>query len=127
MLARTPEEPWIEDAVSRPGDAIVVAAADTVGFNGRDNAPLGGAESELTRASGSKKISLQVTDRVVPDFRGRAVREVAAESASLGLRLDIQGRGVALRQWPAAGTPVTQGSTIRVAFARDAKGVSAGP
>ncbi|MEX2301908.1 MAG: penicillin-binding protein [Bryobacterales bacterium] len=118
MLAQTPEDPWIEDAVSRPGDAIVVTAADTKGFNGRDDAPAGGA---------SHKVSLQVTDRVVPDFRGRAVREVAAESASLGLRLDIQGRGVAMRQWPAAGTPVTQGSTIRVAFTRDAKGVSAGP
>ena len=56
-----------------------------------------------TRFGRRSKIELQVTDRVVPDFQGRTVREVAAESASLGLQLDIQGSGVARRQWPGRG------------------------
>jgi cell division protein FtsI (penicillin-binding protein 3) len=108
------DEPWVEDTVSRSGNAIVVAAVDSPGS--REQTP--------QAAPGAGKVALQVTDRVVPDFRGHTVREVVAESASLGLQLDIQGRGVALRQSPAAGTPVPHGSTIRVAFSRAATGVS---
>jgi cell division protein FtsI (penicillin-binding protein 3) len=128
LVAQAPEEPWIEETVSRPGGAIVVSALDGSGPGGPVNGASGGSAGEAPHAnSGSGKVALQVTDRVVPNFRGHTVRDVVAESASLGLHLDIQGRGVALRQWPSAGTPIARGSTVRVAFARAAKGGSAGP
>ena len=131
LLAEYVNEPWLEE-VSGPGGgdgSIVVAALDVAGpagdpgRNGRASSASAAEQSHA--AGGGRKVTLQVTDRVVPDFQGRTVREVAAESASLGLQLDIQGRGVARRQWPPAGTPVTRGATVRVAFARRAQGVSA--
>jgi hypothetical protein len=114
-------------------DAAVVVAA--LGVGGPASGPRrggralndGAAEESQTIAIGDHKVALQVTDRVVPDFQGRTLREVVAESASLGLQLDMQGRGVARRQWPPAGTPVAYGATVRVAFARVAPEVSAGP
>jgi cell division protein FtsI (penicillin-binding protein 3) len=124
-LVAQAEEPWIEETVSRPGGAIVVPVLDDPEHRPQANAP-GRADEAPRVASAGDKVALQVTDRVVPDFRGHTVREVVAESVSLGLRLDIQGRGVALRQSPPAGTPVAYGSTIRVAFARAVKEVSAG-
>lgn len=123
-LAEATEEPWVEDTVAREGDAIVVSARDTPGSGAH------GADSRSAAGAGhsdGKKIALQVTDRVTPDFRGQTVREVVAETTSLGLRLDIQGRGVASRQWPPAGTPVPQGTTVRVAFARAVPGGAARP
>ena len=137
LLADYVNQRWVEEAAlaSRQGggeDAIVVAAMDIPG-PGADperggRLPNDSAVEEAQHAQGgARKVALQVTDRVVPDFQGRTVREVVAESASLGLQLDIQGRGVARRQWPPAGTPVAQGATVRVAFGRGVQGVSAGP
>jgi cell division protein FtsI/penicillin-binding protein 2 len=134
LLADYVNEPWGKETArtSLQGDdgAIVVAAMGDSGPAADPRpgglGPNGGAAAEV-HPGGAGKVALQVTDRVVPDFQGRPVREVVAESASLGLHLDIQGSGVALRQWPPAGTPVAQGATVRVAFARHLQGVSAGP
>jgi cell division protein FtsI (penicillin-binding protein 3) len=130
LLAEHVNERWVEEAalVSRQGgdDAIVVAAMGGVSSDSASAGP-DSPDSASDAPAGVHKVALQVTDRRVPDFRGRSVREVVAESASLGLQLDMQGRGVAQRQWPPAGTPVAQGATIRVAFARGGQGVSAGP
>jgi cell division protein FtsI/penicillin-binding protein 2 len=137
LLADYVNEPWVEPTAmnSRPGGddgAIVVAAVGAAGAASGPAAAVSNAASNADaaaaaqHASGSaQKVELQVTDRVVPDFQGQTVREVAAESASLGLQLDIQGNGVARRQWPAAGTPVVRGSTVRVAFARGVQGAPA--
>jgi cell division protein FtsI (penicillin-binding protein 3) len=132
LLAEFVNEPWPEETAKgapagAAGEAIVVAAlgsGDAVG-----GGMLGRFEAEETPQSqhAGKKVVLQATDRVVPDFRGRSVRQVVAETASLGLQLDAQGRGVALRQWPPAGTPVAQGATVRVAFARAMQEAAAGP
>jgi cell division protein FtsI (penicillin-binding protein 3) len=127
LLAEYVNERWVEEAAQASGGqdgAVVVAAMAGAGAASDPNpvrfAPPGGE-------AGGPKVTVQVTDRVVPDFRGRSLREVVAESASLGLQLDIQGRGVARRQYPPAGTPVALGATVRVAFARGAQEVSAGP
>jgi cell division protein FtsI (penicillin-binding protein 3) len=137
LLAEYVNERWVEEAVltspQSGADAAVVVAA--LGVGGPASGPRrggralndGAAEESQTIAIGDHKVALQVTDRVVPDFQGRTLREVVAESASLGLQLDMQGRGVARRQWPPAGTPVAYGATVRVAFARVAPEVSAGP
>jgi cell division protein FtsI (penicillin-binding protein 3) len=137
LLADYVNQRWVEEALlasrrESSGDAIVVAAmggalpAAAAGRGGQAPDELA-ADPGRQASNGGQKVVLQVTDRLVPDFRGRTVRDVVAESASLGLRLDIQGRGVALRQWPAAGMPVPPGARVRVAFGRHSQGVSAGP
>lgn len=130
LLAEYVNEPWVEEtSLPRGSDgAIMVAALGVAGAGDSLPAPeTSGADpaESKQRTQGGSRVALQVTDRVVPDFQGRTVREVVAESASLGLQLDIEGRGVARRQWPPAGTPVTLGSTVRVAFAQRVQEVSA--
>ncbi|HEY0003692.1 MAG TPA: penicillin-binding protein, partial [Pyrinomonadaceae bacterium] len=62
----------------------------------------------------------QATERAVlmPDLRGRSVRDAAIICARLGLELEAQGEGRALRQSPAAGAEVMAGQIVRIDFAR---------
>jgi cell division protein FtsI (penicillin-binding protein 3) len=55
---------------------------------------------------------------LMPDLRGRSVRDVARICAQLGLELEALGDGRALRQAPAAGARVEAGQGVRVAFGR---------
>ncbi len=55
---------------------------------------------------------------VVPDFRGKPMRTVVKEAYSQGLSIRPEGTGVARAQAPAAGTPLIDGATVRVLFAR---------
>jgi membrane peptidoglycan carboxypeptidase len=132
FLAEFLNEPWVEGATSgaRHGadNAILVAAmGSSEGVAAARNDAAAAAREPQTAVLAASRVALQVTDRVVPDFRGRTVRQVVAETASLGLELDAHGRGIARRQWPPAGTPVARGSTVRVAFARTAGEAAAGP
>jgi cell division protein FtsI (penicillin-binding protein 3) len=60
------------------------------------------------------------TDRalVMPDVRGRSVRDAARICAALGLELEARGEGRAVAQTPAAGAAVEAGQQVRVEFAR---------
>ena len=55
---------------------------------------------------------------VVPDFRGKSVRNVVELASAEGIPVTIQGSGVARAQLPAAGRPMHRGERIRVVFAR---------
>ncbi|HEX8456935.1 MAG TPA: penicillin-binding protein [Pyrinomonadaceae bacterium] len=55
---------------------------------------------------------------LMPDVRGRSVREAARICAQLGLELEAHGEGRAVGQTPAAGAPVEAGQTVRVEFGR---------
>jgi cell division protein FtsI (penicillin-binding protein 3) len=67
-------------------------------------------------------VALRVTDRVMPDLRGRGVRDVLSATHSLGLHLDMRGNGVVRQQSPPPGTPVVRGESVRVEFGRPVKG-----
>ncbi|HYZ86796.1 MAG TPA: PASTA domain-containing protein, partial [Bryobacteraceae bacterium] len=54
----------------------------------------------------------------VPDFRGKNLRTVLESSAALGLPVEVVGHGVARRQQPDPGTPLSPGERIRVEFVR---------
>jgi hypothetical protein len=54
----------------------------------------------------------------VPDFAGKTLREVIEEASEMGLTVRLDGRGVARRQEPAAGSLLAAGDVIRVQFAR---------
>ncbi|MBD0326221.1 MAG: PASTA domain-containing protein, partial [Pyrinomonadaceae bacterium] len=55
---------------------------------------------------------------VMPDLRGRSVRDAARVCAQLGLQLEASGEGRALRQSPGAGTDVDAGQIVRIEFGR---------
>ena len=55
---------------------------------------------------------------LMPDMRGRSVRDAARICAQLGLELEAYGEGRAVGQQPAAGALVEAGQTIRVKFGR---------
>jgi cell division protein FtsI (penicillin-binding protein 3) len=55
---------------------------------------------------------------LMPDVRGRSVREAARICAQLGLELEARGDGRAIGQSPAAGARVEAGQTVSVEFGR---------
>jgi membrane peptidoglycan carboxypeptidase len=55
---------------------------------------------------------------LMPDLRGRSVRDAARVCAQLGLELEARGEGLAVRQSPAAGQSIEAGQTVRIEFYR---------
>lgn len=72
----------------------------------------GGQTSEIVLTMATQHGAL------MPDLRGRSVRDVARTCAQLGLRLEAIGDGFATQQNPAANAEVQSGQTVRVDFAR---------
>jgi cell division protein FtsI (penicillin-binding protein 3) len=55
---------------------------------------------------------------LMPDLRGRSLRDVARICSQLGLELEARGEGRALRQSPSVGASVESGQTVRIDFGR---------
>jgi len=55
---------------------------------------------------------------LMPNLRGRSVRDAALICSRLGLELEARGDGRAVRQSPAAGAAVASGQTVRIEFGR---------
>ncbi len=55
---------------------------------------------------------------LMPDLRGRSVRDVARVCAQLGLELEAYGEGRAFRQSPAVGARLEARQTVRIEFGR---------
>lgn len=55
---------------------------------------------------------------LMPDLRGRSVRDVARICARLGLELEARGEGRARRQNPEVGAALAPGQTVRIEFGR---------
>jgi cell division protein FtsI (penicillin-binding protein 3) len=72
----------------------------------------GGRGSEVVYAVATKKAML------MPDLRGRSVRDVARACAQLGLQVEARGEGKVLKQNPSAGTEVSTGQLVYVDFGR---------
>ena len=72
----------------------------------------GGRGGEVVYAVASKKAML------MPDLRGRSVRDVARACAQLGLQVEARGEGRVLKQSPSAGAEVSTGQLIYVDFGR---------
>ncbi len=72
------------------------------------------------RAGSSEIVYTTASHRAVmmPDLRGRSVRDAARVCAQLGLQLEASGEGRALRQSPSAGTEVGAGQIVRIEFRR---------
>jgi cell division protein FtsI (penicillin-binding protein 3) len=72
----------------------------------------GGAGGEVIYAASVNRALL------MPDLRGRSVRDVARICAQLGLELEARGEGRALSQSPAVGARLETGQVVRVEFGR---------
>ncbi len=72
----------------------------------------GGRGGEVVYAVATKKAML------MPDLRGRSVRDVARTCAQLGLQVEARGEGRVLKQNPSAGTEVSTGQLVYVDFGR---------
>ena len=72
----------------------------------------GGRSGEVVYAVATKKAIL------MPDLRGRSVRDVARTCAQLGLQVEARGEGRVFKQNPSAGTEVNTGQLIYVDFGR---------
>lgn len=62
-------------------------------------------------APGTPESASQV---IIPDLKGRSLREAAAAASTLGLLLSVEGNGLVLNQNPRAGTRVNRGTSLRV-------------
>ena len=108
FVAQLPEDP--EKAAKRREEQEKAeqerkATLPTVGSNG-------GRSGEVVYAVGTKNAML------MPDLRGRSVRDVARTCQQLGLQVEARGEGKVFKQSPAAGTEVNSGQTIYVDFGR---------
>src|ERR1051326_7688314 len=72
----------------------------------------GGRSGEVVYATATRKAI------VMPDLRGRSVRDVARTCVQLVLQLEARGEGRVFKQDPAAGSEVNTGQTIYVDFGR---------
>ena len=72
----------------------------------------GGRGGEVVYAVATKKAML------MPDLRGRSVRDVARTCAQLGLQVEARGEGRVLKQNPSAGSEVSTGQLVYVDFGR---------
>ncbi len=55
---------------------------------------------------------------LVPDFRGKSMRDVLATASESGIEVTVEGSGMARAQAPLPGTPLRQGDRIRIIFTR---------
>ena len=55
-------------------------------------------------------------ESLLPDFSGRTMREVLKEGRALGLKVELEGTGLADEQSPRPGAPLKGITTVRVRF-----------
>jgi len=58
------------------------------------------------------------TGPMVPDFRGKSMRDALEAASARGIQVTVEGSGVARAQLPLPGTPLHQGEKIRIVFTR---------
>jgi cell division protein FtsI (penicillin-binding protein 3) len=77
---------------------------------------------EVTRGGRDGEVVYAAVTRnaiVMPDLRGRSVRDVAGTCAQLGLQIEARGEGRVWRQKPAPGAEVSNGQLVYLDFGRD--------
>lgn len=73
----------------------------------------GGRNGEVIYAAATRRAM------VMPDLRGRSVRDVARTCAQLGLQLQARGDGRVVRQTPAPGAEVSNGQLVYLDFGQN--------
>jgi len=76
----------------------------------------------MTASLTNNFIDSEPGDVVVPDFRGKSLRQVTEDSLKAGLRLQSSGSGAAVEQMPPPGTNLRAGARIEVRFSSRVEG-----
>jgi cell division protein FtsI (penicillin-binding protein 3) len=74
---------------------------------------------EAKKRPGSPEVSqiaLVLKEGLLPDFRGLGMREVLKKGRSLGLKVLLEGTGVAVKQRPRPGSPLNKVRMVKVSF-----------
>ncbi|HVV45888.1 MAG TPA: penicillin-binding transpeptidase domain-containing protein, partial [Bryobacteraceae bacterium] len=93
-----------------PADATPAVSASAA------SAPTASAPKEASQPDG-----LQAniwTGPMVPDFRGKSMRDALEAASSHGIQVTVEGSGVARAQVPLPGTPLHPNEKIRIVFTR---------
>ncbi len=106
---------------------IPAAPSLAMASSGRGPAPVPAQQNVLpappvvTQAgppSASPVLTARSQEAMVPDFRGKSMRDALAEASGSGIEVTVEGSGVARAQQPLPGTPLHQGDKIRIVFTR---------
>ena len=62
------------------------------------------------------RIAQELKEGSLPDFRGLGMREVLKRGRALGLKVHLEGTGLAVKQEPGAGTPLQEVAAVRISF-----------
>ncbi|MBW1781202.1 MAG: transpeptidase family protein [Deltaproteobacteria bacterium] len=73
-------------------------------------------DSERSVSPEVNRIADQLQEGLLPDFKGMGMREVLKRGRSLGLKVCLEGSGLAVNQKPAAGSPLHAIQTVKVSF-----------
>lgn len=79
-------------------------------------------ESSLVEGQKSKTVTQDGdaaeadTQGLLPDFTGRSMRQVLKEVGGLGIDVEVEGTGLAFKQFPLPGALIDKVSTVRVSF-----------
>ena len=112
QLAAAPAPARRRDA-GAAGEEHESGAVETVKLPEVEEAAVQGGEiGEVVYAEAGERALL------MPDLRGRSVRDAARVCAQLGLQLEARGEGRAVRQTPAVGSQVEAGQSVRIEFGR---------
>jgi cell division protein FtsI (penicillin-binding protein 3) len=117
-------------------DTQIKSAPDLIALNNRDGQRTARMNEEQQQIDAARKATLPTvaangSERgeviyaaasnrsiVMPDLRGRSVRDVARACAQLGLQLEAHGEGRVTRQSPAPGSEIDSGQVVYLEFGR---------
>jgi cell division protein FtsI (penicillin-binding protein 3) len=112
LIAKNKEETDDDDvAIAGLGDGPSIVEEDPT------------AAPQLLAAANASEPAALVTPavlngQIVPNFRGKTVREVIEQSSESGMPVFIEGTGIAHRQSPLPGAILPEGSKVKVQFRR---------
>ncbi len=108
LIAQKASAAWAEEAAEQlehEAEAVESLSVPRV-------ARQGGEGGEVVYAAAAESALL------MPDLRGRSLRDAARICAQLGLELEARGEGRAVRQFPEVGASVSPRQVVRVDFGR---------
>lgn len=97
----------IKDQVPKPGAKVKI----------NTTVLLYAEEKSSENSTGEDKEEVSEGNVLVPDVKGKSIRETNNILASEGLKLKIEGSGIAVEQDPAAGSQVEPDAEVKVKFA----------
>jgi cell division protein FtsI (penicillin-binding protein 3) len=101
-----------------PDDATPAAASIASTASSASVSPAGASKKDGEAPDAAALQASIWTGPVVPDFRGKSMRDALAAASSKGIHVTVEGSGIARAQLPLPNTPLHPGDKIRIVFTR---------